>query len=195
MTLRALINATLRALLACAVGEIIAWHLAMQFLDYVLCEVLSLGGPGCAMRDPSTTQLTALRASFDAFLVHWQWGLALLLFAVLLPQPGRYLVRERGVLFDTLLGACFSILFALWLAYGASTWRFDSPDHPFHALSPPAFDAWCLVHEVTCQALGVPMVLLFLSYLTLLPALLAEALMRVGRVLIRSFKRLAWPVG
>jgi glucan phosphoethanolaminetransferase (alkaline phosphatase superfamily) len=124
-------------------------------------------------------------SSPSAFLTQLPISVAALSLLLLLSLPGRYLTRERGWVFDFALGACCGIQFVAFAAYSMWVWQPGG----WVDIS----EAWCEGRLALCYALVVPYGLLWLAYWTLLPALLAAALIRAGRALMRCLGRAGSP--
>jgi len=99
---------------------------------------------------------------------------------LLLSLLGRYITRERGLVFDTLIGGCCGGLFAMFFTSEAEGWRLRLDK---------ALDAWCLERPLICWPMPVLYVLFWIVYWTLFPALLAAGLLRAGRGVGRCFTR------
>lgn len=182
MTWRLDATKLLRAWVVGALGWWLAGVTTAVLLSHLVCDVLHSDTYGCRMGE-SSTLLASLVSSFARIFEfkQWPWNLAWILalisVSLLLSQPGRYLVRERGVVFEALLGGCCGALYAICMVYvGQKEWR-------------RALSAWCEGHDLACDVLILPYLLFWLAYWTLLPALLAAGLMRAGRALMRCIGR------
>ncbi len=163
MTASRALLAFLQSWLAGLVGWWIGSLLARGILEYLVCELLRAGSYWCGMPDPSpllASPLPALRMVPEVMLTTAVVGSVQLLLSL----PGRYCVRERGLMFNGLIGAGCGLLSVLFFLYVAEGWRLggreSGPDDLLLLLFLPLF---------------------FLTFWTLFPALLAAGVMRVGR--------------
>jgi len=162
------------------VGWVIGASLISEIFRHLVCDVLHSGSYGCGEYSPAVAPPPVVLST-----ILWTMLIAVVVGSVqlLLAWPGRYFVRLRGLIFDVLIGICCGMLLVMFFTYTAESWRLE---HWGRAL-----EAWCREHDMLmiCYALSVPYVLFWVAYWTLLPALLAAGLMRVGRAVVSRFAR------
>jgi hypothetical protein len=155
-------------------------------LDALACALAKSSRRDCADQMPL---LHSVEQALVSVLVNG-FPTSLLVSSVLLgvSVPGRYLTREQGIAFNALVGFVagaalptffFMVLDKQWVV----------ADIEYLGYLESALRGWCGEHGWLCQCLAILVVLFWLAYWTLLPALLAAGLMRVGRSLMRLFRR------